>query len=112
MSGIKELNTQTTTDSTDLTGTTKDIVVSYIGDNVDAQDLLPNTINAIIQDFPTNNNVVNGLENDLILDIKKSPLEFQCFINANGDLNIVTTTKDVNNYTINSNGDLIYIFNN
>lgn len=69
-------------------------------------DELPNTLDAFIADILSNLEGVDYKEGELIIVVKNYPGSLNWFLNSNGDLNI--DAADASQYSINSNGELIY----
>lgn len=72
------------------------------------KDELPDTIEAFISDVVGNKNGVNYIEGELIITMKNYP-NINFILDPFGDLIVISLEEDVANYSINSNGDLIYI---
>ena len=82
-----------------------EILTFYDGD----QDELPNTISAELADINKVNNSVSIDKGDLFIVMKNSPTNIDYYINSNGELVVLTPiAEDADNYTIDSDGNLIY----
>lgn len=73
-------------------------------------DSLPNIIKGFIAELINTQDGVNYKEGELVFQAKNSPNEIDFYIDNKGNLIISSSTNDVSNYSIDSNGNLIYTF--
>jgi hypothetical protein len=101
MSEIKQIPTVTS-----VTTQNVDIVIHtrYL------EDGLPNTIFAQILQQPTVQDNTLGIEGELLIQMKNHPQQIDYVLNTQGQLVVLSSTGDVDNYSINENGELIYTF--
>lgn len=71
--------------------------------------ILPNTIKAKIQDIVGTLNGVNFIENELTIDMINHPENIDYIINDEGELIVIANTGDTNKYSVNVDGDLIWV---
>lgn len=72
------------------------------------EDILPNTLQALIVDSTDNLDNVSYIEGELVIQMKNNPEQINYYINDNGELILFTSTGDKNNYSIDVDGNLIW----
>jgi hypothetical protein len=71
---------------------------------------LPDTLSADITEVVGMQDNTPYIEGELIIKMKNSPPNISYLIDNNGDLILIDITGDTANYSVDSNGELIYTF--
>ncbi len=73
------------------------------------EDILPDTISALLTTNIGIQDGVNYIEGEGLIQMKNSPQHLTYYVDNNGHLILSINTGDENNYSIDNNGHLIYI---
>jgi hypothetical protein len=99
---MPELKTIPTITELFLSGTSVSIKTSYFVDE------LPNTLSAVMADNSGSQDMVPYVQGDLIIQMKNNPSDIDYSLSSDGELILLTNTGDAGNYSIDTDGNLIY----
>lgn len=71
-------------------------------------NILPNTILALIGEDSNNIDSISYIEGELVIRMKNYPENIDYYINQNGELIVLSNTGDSDNYFINVDGELMW----
>jgi len=99
---------ETKTISSQTTTTIKGDDITILTKFVQAGNVLPNTLDAFISNEVSSQEGVSYEENQLLIQMKNYPTQIDYTIDDDGSLIVFSNQGDVNKYSIDSEGNLIY----
>ncbi len=93
--------------------TTTDIIIYedsiFINTVYREESELPNTINTILSEIVGIIDGVPYIEGELVIQMKNYPSDINYILDGQGNLIVFVSTEDLDYYSINENGDLVWI---